>query len=207
VVAVVAAIPQYRARLLTLTEVSNLASEDDGSTDVGTSIAGRATENVAAFYAFAEHPLLGVGPGLFGTVYGDYAERVESDFRNVKASPREAHNLYLGVAAENGVPGLVCLGGVFVVTLRELARARRRCLARRPDLAALAGGFIVAVIAYMASAVFLHFAFIRYFWVLMALAAATSRIALAAVPDRTEDEDHLAWPAPALPAAPGARSS
>jgi putative inorganic carbon (HCO3(-)) transporter len=182
VVAVVAAVPQYRARLQTLTEVSDLASDDDGSRDVGTSIAGRATENVAAFYAFAEHPLLGVGPGLFGTVYGDYAERVEGDFRNVKATPREAHNLYLGVAAENGVPGLVCLGGVFVVTLRELVRARRRCLERRPDLAALAGGFIISVIAYMASAVFLHFAFIRYFWLFMALAAVTARIALRAVP-------------------------
>jgi putative inorganic carbon (HCO3(-)) transporter len=191
VVCVVASVPQYRARLLTLTEVSDLASESDGSSQVGTSIAGRATENVAAFYAFAEHPLLGVGPGLFGTVYGDYAERVQGDFRNVKASAREAHNLYLGVAAENGVPGIICLGGVFAVTLRELGRARRRCLERRPDLAALAAGFIVAIVAYMASAVFLHFAFIRYFWLLMALAAATARIALEAV--RREDEDHGSW--------------
>jgi putative inorganic carbon (hco3(-)) transporter len=205
VVAVVAAIPQYRTRLQTLTEVSDLAGEDDGSRGVGTSIAGRATENVAAFYAFAEHPLLGVGPGLFGTVYGDYAERVEGDFRNVKATPREAHNLYLGVAAENGVPGLVCLGGVFVVTLRELARARRRCLERRPDLAALAGAFLISVVAYMASAVFLHFAFIRYFWVLMALAAATARIALAAVP--ADDEDHLGWRSGALSAAWSGRRS
>jgi O-antigen ligase len=205
VVAVVAAVPQYRARLQTLTEVSDLASEDDGSRGVGTSIAGRATENVAAFYAFAEHPLLGVGPGLFGTVYGDYAERVEADFRNVKATPREAHNLYLGVAAENGVPGLVCMGGVFVVTLRELVRARRRCLERRPDLAALAGGFIISVVAYMASAVFLHFAFIRYFWLLMALAAATSRIALAAVP--ADDENHLGWRSGPFSAAVGGQRS
>jgi putative inorganic carbon (HCO3(-)) transporter len=201
----VAAVPQYRARLQTLTEVSDLASDDDGSRGVGTSIAGRATENVAAFYAFAEHPLLGVGPGLFGTVYGDYAERVEADFRNVKATPREAHNLYLGVAAENGVPGLVCMGGVFVVTLRELVRARRRCLERRPDLAALAGGFIISVVAYMASAVFLHFAFIRYFWLLMALAAATSRIALAAVP--ADDENHLGWRSGPFSAAVGGQRS
>jgi putative inorganic carbon (hco3(-)) transporter len=191
VVCVVASVPQYRARLQTLTAVSDLTSESDGSRGVDTSIASRATENVAAFLAFAEHPILGVGPGLFGTVYGDYAERVQGDVRNVKATPREAHNLYLGVAAENGVPGLICLGGVFAVTLRELSRARRRCLERRPDLAALAGGFIVAIVAYMASAVFLHFAFIRYFWVLMALAAATARIALEAV--RREDEDHGTW--------------
>jgi hypothetical protein len=206
VVGVVAAVPEYRARLQTLTAVSDLTSENDGSRGVDTSIASRATENVAAFYAFAEHPILGVGPGLFGTVYGDYAERVQGDVRNVKETPREAHNLYLGVAAENGVPGLICLGGVFVVTLRELARARRRCLERRPDLAALAAGFIIAVVAYMASAVFLHFAFIRYFWLLMALAAAASRIALRAVPD-DEDDHHLGWRTGPLTAAAGGGGS
>jgi hypothetical protein len=206
VVLLVAAVPQYRARLQTLTAVSDLRSENDGSRGVDSSIAGRATENVAAFLAFTEHPLLGVGPGLFGTVYGDYADRVQGDVRNVKTTPREAHNLYLGVAAENGVFGLICLGGVFVVTLRELARARRRCLERRPDLAALAGGFLIAVVAYMGSAVFLHFAFIRYFWVLMALAAATARIALEAVP-REPAEDHPAWQPAPLPAAAGGGSS
>jgi O-antigen ligase len=199
VVAVVAAVPQYRARLQTLTAVSDLASEDDGDRGVDTSIASRATENVAAFLAFAENPLLGVGPGLFGTVYGEYAERVQGDVRNVKATPREAHNLYLGVAAENGLPGLICLGGVFAVTLRELARARRRALERAPDLAALAGGFIIAVVAYMGSAVFLHFAFIRYFWLLMALAAATARIVLREVPP--EAENHMAWSTNGLAAA------
>lgn len=200
-VAVVAAVPQYRTRLSTLTAVSDLASEDDGARGVDTSIASRATENMAAFLAFAEHPLLGVGPGLFGSVYGDYAERVQGDVRNVKASPREAHNLYLGVAAENGVPGLVCLAGVFAVTLRELARARRRCLARAPDLAALASGFLIAIVAYMASAVFLHFAFIRYFWLLMALAAATARIAQRTV-DPEEPAPRSATDLPAVASAP-----
>jgi hypothetical protein len=206
VVVVVAAVPQYRARLQTLTAVSDLTSENDGSRGVDSSIAGRATENVAAFLAFTAHPILGVGPGLFGTVYGDYADRVQGDVRNVKTTPREAHNLYLGVAAENGVLGLICVGGVFVVTLRELARARRRCLERRPDLAAMAGGFIVAIVAYMASAVFLHFAFIRYIWLLLALAAATARIAQEAVP-RAEAEDHPPWRPAELSAASGGRSS
>jgi hypothetical protein len=76
---------------------------------------------------------------------------------------------------------------------------------RRPDLAALAGGFIVAVLAYMGSAVFLHFAFIRYFWLLMALAAATSRIALRAVPP--DDQDHVQWQNGALAAATRSGSS
>jgi putative inorganic carbon (HCO3(-)) transporter len=197
--AVVLSVPQYRDRLATLGAVSDLAAEDDGETGVDSSIASRATENMAAFLAFADHPLLGVGPGLFATVYQDYAEQVEGDARRVKSTPREAHNLYLGVAAENGLPGIICLGGVFVVTLRELARARRRCLERDPELAALASGFLIAVVGYMASAVFLHFAFVRYFWLLMALAAATARIVLREVP--TEAENHMAWSTNGLAAA------
>jgi hypothetical protein len=197
VATVVLSVPQYRDRLATLGAVSDLASEDDGQTGVDSSIASRATENVAAFLAFADHPLLGVGPGLFATVYQDYAEQVEGDVARVKSSPREAHNLYLGVAAENGLPGIICLGGVFVVTLRELARARRRCLERAPELAALASGFLIAVVAYMASAVFLHFAFVRYFWLLMALAAATARIATrVALPDPAPPRSVTTTPLP-----------
>jgi len=197
VATVVLSVPQYRDRLATLGAVSDLASEDDGEVGVDSSIASRATENVAAFLAFADHPFLGVGPGLFATVYQDYAEQVEGDVRRVKSSPREAHNLYLGVAAENGLPGIICLGGVFAVTLRELARARRRLLERDPALAALAAGFLIAVVAYMASAVFLHFAFVRYFWLLMALGAATARIASRiAVPDDDESPPRTVTAAP-----------
>jgi len=37
--------------------------------------------------------------------------------------------------------------------------------------------FMLAIIAYLASGIFLHFAFIRYFWLMMALAGAASYIA------------------------------
>ena len=62
-------------------------------------------------------------------------------------------------------------------TLRQLARARRRSLGIRSDLTRLTTGFAMAVIVYLATGLFLHFAYIRYFWLMMALAAAAGRIA------------------------------
>jgi putative inorganic carbon (hco3(-)) transporter len=128
---------------------------------------------VAAFLVFVDHPVFGVGPGRFPVFYGAAADEVEGEIKNVKSSGREAHNLYLGVAAENGILGVLFLGGVFVVTLRELGRVRRRCQITHPELANLAAGFMMAIVAYMTSSVFLHFAYIRYFWLIMALSAAT----------------------------------
>ncbi|MDQ3146143.1 MAG: O-antigen ligase family protein [Actinomycetota bacterium] len=169
-----AVVPQYRARLSTLSGTTDIAEGGGGELD--SSVRSRATENVAAFLVFIDHPVVGVGPGRFPVFYGDAADRVEGEIKTVKSTAREAHNLYLGVAAENGILGLLFLGGVFIVTLRDLGRTRRRCRDVAPELSHLAAGFMLAIVAYMATAVFLHFAYIRYFWVLMALAAATGLV-------------------------------
>mgnify|MGYP006176969325 CR=1 FL=1 len=46
-------------------------------------------------------------------------------------------------------------------------------LNRRPELADLATGFILALGAYLGTGVFLHLSYERYYWILIALAAAT----------------------------------
>jgi hypothetical protein len=63
------------------------------------------------------------------------------------------------------------------VTLRNLERTRKRFAQSRPELANMATAFMLAIITYMASGLFLHFAYIRYFWLMMALAGAASYIA------------------------------
>ena len=68
---------------------------------------------------------------------------------------REAHILYLGVAAETGILGLGCLMGVLLGTLYELQRARRRHCGLA-QLANLASGLFLAVISYMVTELFLH---------------------------------------------------
>jgi hypothetical protein len=59
---------------------------------------------------------------------------------------------------------------ILLVTLHQLLRLRKYWMHRRPDLSNMAASFLLSVLAYMASAVFLHLSFARYFWFLIALA-------------------------------------
>jgi hypothetical protein len=43
-------------------------------------------------------------------------------------------------------------------------------------MAKMVTGFLLAIVAYLGTALFLHFAYIRYFWLMAALAAASARI-------------------------------
>jgi O-antigen ligase len=173
-----AAVPEYRTRLTSLQGLSSLVSEDDGTgaTSADGSILSRATEGLAALLVFIDHPVVGVGPGMFRFYYQDYADFVGL---RVQTTDRQAHNLYLGLMAETGALGIICFLLILYVTLRNLDRTRRRWAQSRPELANMATAFMLAIITYMASGLFLHFAYIRYFWLMMALAGAASYIASA----------------------------
>jgi membrane protein implicated in regulation of membrane protease activity len=68
-------------------------------------------------------------------------------------------------------------------------------------MAAIVTGFMFAILAYLATGIFLHMSFIRYFWLMLGLAAASAVVAMAiakaheakAEPDETADD------APAAP--------
>jgi putative inorganic carbon (HCO3(-)) transporter len=175
---VLVAVPQYADRVLTLGSVASLLSEDTAGSGADNSLLSRATENLTAINVFADHPLVGVGPGQFSEYYRQYSDEIGI---SVRAQDREAHNLYLGLAAEAGSLGLAAFLVAVVVTLVGLARARRAALATRPDLAALATGFLLAIIAYLASGVFLHLSYARYFWLMLALGGVAAIVVRAAV--------------------------
>jgi O-antigen ligase len=158
-VAVVA--PEYGTRLRSLDTADTALSQSSGA---DAAIKGRATENVAAFHVFRDHPLLGVGPGEFFHRYSaEYANAL--DLRFLKTN-RRAHNLYLEIAADTGVAGLAAFLAIVGVTMARLWRLR----GRDPELAALANGLLAALVAYLATGVFLQLAYQRYFWFLVALA-------------------------------------
>lgn len=172
------AVPQYVERVLTLGSVASLFSEDAVGSNADNSLLSRATENLTAINVFADHPLVGVGPGQFSEYYRQYSDEIGL---SVRAQDREAHNLYLGLAAEAGALGLFAFLVAVGVTLVSLARARRDALATRPDLAALATGFQLAIVAYLASGVFLHLSYARYYWLMLALGGAAAIVVRAAV--------------------------
>jgi O-antigen ligase len=109
---------------------------------------------------------------MFSYEMAEYSKII--GLRNITAT-REAHSLYPGVAAETGALGLITLMGIFVYTLYNLSKARSYWLERNnTKMANLCTGFFLAIISYMTTGIFLHFAYIRYFWLIMALAIVAS---------------------------------
>jgi O-antigen ligase len=185
------AVPQYRARLTSLEGLTGMFAEEETNTGVADGATlSRLTEMGAAGLVFLDHPVIGVGPGLFRYYYEEYAELVGL---RVKGQERSAHSLYLQVAAETGLLGLVCLFITLYMTMRGLARVRKRWMADEPDLANMATGYMLSIVTYLTTGIFLHFAFIRYFWLIMALAAAVIYVAeQRALAARQPDKDALA---------------
>jgi O-antigen ligase len=167
--------PTYLERLMTLEALSG-ATGTQGSAQVeDSSIRKRANETIAALLVFADHPLLGVGRGLFPLYYGDYGDEVGIAF---ETEGRQAHNLYAGIAAETGLFGTIFFLGIFLVTLVDLERVRRRWRERAPEHAAMAASFALAVIAYMTTGLGLHLSYERYLWILLALAGSAAWLGL-----------------------------
>jgi O-antigen ligase len=183
VAVVVASVPAYQERLNSITAVSQITAPNS-RTD--TSITGRATEMLAAALVFADHPVLGVGPGLYPSYYSEYAKRVPYF---IETQPRKPHDRYLGIAAETGSLGLAAFLAIIVVTLRGLVVARRAAVGRYPDLAWLAAGLLLAVVGNIVTGVFLHLAYQRYFWLLFALAASAYLIATGRGDDPPDEAD------------------
>jgi len=171
------ALPQYAGRLTSLGVFGTaLQAEGPGIAKADSSIRSRYTEAMAAGLMFADHPITGVGPGMYPAHYHQYAKKVGL---RLKKSARQSHTLYLGIAAELGAPGILAFLTIVGAAFWNLARARRRCLGRRPDLANLVTGFMLAIVAYLAIGFFLHFAYVRYFWLMLALAGAACCVARA----------------------------
>lgn len=168
--------PEYGARVATLDVVSGIFSGGDVVDEADTSLRSRATENLAAALVFVDHPIFGVGPGEFPEYYREYADRIGLE---VQTAERQAHTLYFGIGAELGIFGLVAFLGAIGVTIRMLFRAR--ALTEDPQLRIACTGFILAITAYLLTGVFLHLAYARFLWTIVALGAAAAAITLATV--------------------------
>lgn len=183
---VIAIFPQY------LTRVASLGSVAGSSSQVDTSLLSRVTETLAAALVIVDHPILGVGPGMFPNYYEHYAEVVGILVKN--DVEREAHNLYLGVGAELGVVGLAAFIWIALLTARMILIARRRSLVRRPDLERLTTPFLLALMSYHVTGLFLHLSFARFYWIILGVAGAAAVITL-----RETEPDHDAGTAEAGP--------
>jgi putative inorganic carbon (hco3(-)) transporter len=186
VVVLLTAVPEYRERVSSLTSLGGATEEAGSSEGADESVRSRTTEMLAASLVFLDHPVLGVGPGAFSTFYQEYAGRIGGEVRATTTfgarrgdtPEREAHNLFLGLAADLGGLGLAALFALLVVTFRQLARARRHVLRIRQDVANVVTALMLGLAAYLTTGLFLTLAFERYFWMLLALCGAAASLAL-----------------------------
>lgn len=163
------ALPQYRERLATIPAVLLLANSSPDAKAPDGAILGRATEVIAAALVYIDHPVLGVGPGLFASYSQEYGNKLS--LRRLD-SEREAHMLIPHVAAEGGTLGLTAFCGLLMVVM--VALYRRSKDSSDPETQRLAGAYLLALCAYLLCGLFLHMAFIRYFWFLVAAASAAA---------------------------------
>jgi hypothetical protein len=159
----------YTERLETL---SVFGSEDETSAVHGeSSFRGRTSELLSGIHMFLDRPFTGVGPGNYEVRYQEYAGQFGLEDRT---TIRQAHSLYIEIAAEGGLLGITSLMGVFVALFVGLHRARRKVL-RFPSHAYLSSWITslqMALAAYLINSIFLHSDFWRYLWVLVAFGVA-----------------------------------
>jgi hypothetical protein len=177
-------IPGFSGRVASVAGVAGLFGKAGVEADGPTR--GRVTEMLAALAAYMDHPVLGVGPGQYLAHHSVYYQALpEISFRQIPV-PRRAHSLYLEIAAETGTVGLLIFMAIPLLLLRDLERLRRALYVHDTDLARWAAGFFLVLVAYLGTGVFLHLAFERYYWFMIALAAAATAILERAVLRHTE---------------------
>lgn len=116
----------------------------------------------AAARMLADHPVLGVGPGGFRSEYVASSRNAEID----EQSP-VAHNIYLEIGAELGLPGLACFLGAVALAFVATERVLRTGSALRPMLAVQA-----SLVAALVASTFLSEQYYLPIWSLVAVAIA-----------------------------------
>lgn len=120
------------------------------------------------------HPLCGIGLDQFKSQVGYYNPAL------YQVSKRNyiAHNTYIHVAAEEGLPVLAVFLAMIWLTLRSCRRAQRE--ARDELLAGLASSMELGLAAYLVVAMFLSAQLVKTLWIFVPLSQNLLEIVLAA---------------------------
>ena len=157
---------QYMARLET---ISFLAPNTQNGVYQESSFRGRASEIQTGLVMFAAHPILGVGAANYPVNYQKYTQLIGLEIRS---EDREAHSLYVEVLAETGVIGAAAFLGIIFMIFQALARIKADVMASVAHQKWIShiSALQVSLMSYLFAALFLHGAYIRFFWILLALA-------------------------------------
>jgi O-antigen ligase len=120
----------------------------------------------AGLRMIARHPLMGIGLGEFKPQMDAYAA-TGTGFSSI------AHDTYLEVAAETGLPNFLVFIAMLLFTYRSLSQVRRRASNTGPPLLYLAAlGLQSGFFGYMVGAFFLSAGYLKLFWLWLFLSMA-----------------------------------
>lgn len=124
----------------------------------------------AGLRMITQHPLMGIGLDNFKAEVPDYLEPGQDiDFI--------AHNTYVQMAAEMGLPGLLAFLWILVVTFRSLARSRRRAAeADSTFIHCMASGLFAGLAGFAIAMFFLSAEFLKSFWFVVFLSPAIEKL-------------------------------
>jgi O-antigen ligase len=140
------------------------------------SLRERAALLEAGIQIFLDHPWLGVGTGLF---------RIHASYVSAGEVWKIAHNSYINVAAEQGIPGLIVHAFFGVQLYRAAWNAATR--AHTPYFRAIGQGFFLSLLGFSAMAFTLNLATFASAWYMLSFGLVAGRLGRAELmPDRTE---------------------
>ena len=125
------------------------------------------------------YPVFGVGAGDFGTAEGRLSSLASRQEYNTGLKWSEAHNSFVQVGAELGIPGLIIFLGMLLGVLRALRASKLRARAPDtfdPDADLLAQSMSAAFVGFVVGAFFLSLAYREPLYTLVALGAAVEKV-------------------------------
>jgi O-antigen ligase len=157
--------PGYIERIQSLSILKAGAKSQDES------LGRRASYIVVGSQMIRENPLLGTGPGTFPLHYAStgYAKAFSAN-RKVGDLYRRAHNTYLEVFSELGVPAGLLFVGMLTLGLYNLVRARRLWMQRKNrEQADLLTHMCMSFLSLTLFLMFLSAPNQKYVWIMLAL--------------------------------------
>jgi O-antigen ligase len=160
---------------LALAPKSGVAARVDSSNSTGRTDLWR-----VALKMVEAHPITGVGAGdypLTAVHYVNKAGLISSAYLIV-FQPHVAHDIYLEMAADLGIPGLLVFLALVFGSLAAAVRATRRAETRGDrNLEVLGRCLVLSLVGFMAADVFLSGQFSKQLFLVMAMCPATYALA------------------------------
>jgi O-antigen ligase len=130
-----------------------------------------------------QSPVFGVGPNNFGVAEGTLSPLAERQQFGVGVRWNAAHNSYIQVGAELGIPGLIFFVGTIVTAFAALRQAGRNEAAlaalsetgTRPT-APLTPALMASLLGFVVGAFFLSLAYSEMLYMLLALAVGLRKV-------------------------------